>query len=78
MSRLYFEILTENQKIILESLRAFSKYGILGGGTGLAIQINHRKSYDFDIFCPTLLSKNLIFKIKEHFGKTFFKSALLF
>ncbi|MEW6067171.1 MAG: nucleotidyl transferase AbiEii/AbiGii toxin family protein [Nitrospirota bacterium] len=69
MSRLYFEILSEEQKKTLISLKIFSKHGFLGGGTALAIQLTHRRSYDFDIFCPTSISRGFFLKVKEHFKK---------
>ena len=62
MSRLYFDILTREQEKTLESLKAFSKYGSLAGGTALAVQLNHRRSYDFDIFFPEPISKRFILK----------------
>lgn len=69
MLRHYFEILSEGQKKALESLKNFSKYGILSGGTALALQLNHRKSYDLDIFTPKPISKRFLYQIKEHFKK---------
>jgi len=69
MSKLYFEILTDNQKKALLSLKNFSKYGILAGGTALALQFFHRKSYDLDIFVPKQISKKFLYKIKQHFRK---------
>ncbi len=69
ISKFHFEILTEDQKKVIENLRKFSKYGALGGGTALALQLYHRKSFDFDIFTPKPLSKKFLYKIKEHFKK---------
>jgi len=69
MSKLYFEILTDNQKKALLSLKNFSKYGILAKGTALALQFFHRKSYDLDIFVPKQISKKFLYKIKQHFRK---------
>lgn len=69
MLKLYFEILFKNQKKALEILKNFSKYGILTGGTALALQLNHRKSYDLDIFVPKLISKKFLYKIKQYFKK---------
>ena len=37
------------------------------GGTALALQINHRHSYDFDIFCYKPISNYLLRKIKKDF-----------
>lgn len=69
MSRQHFEILSEDQKKTLETLKKFSKYGTLSGGTALALQLNHRKSYDLDIFTPKPISKRFLYQIKEHFKK---------
>lgn len=69
MSSLYFDILTEDQKKTLESLKSFSKYGFLAGGTALALQLAHRRSYDFDIFCPKPVPKEFLLMVKKHFKK---------
>ena len=69
MSRLYIDILTGEQKKTLESLKPFSRYGILAGGTGLALQLAHRKSCDLDVFCPGPISKTFLLKLKKHFKK---------
>lgn len=40
----------------------------LAGGTGLALQLSHRKSVDFDFFSPSVFSPvKLIEKMKNHF-----------
>ena len=69
MSKLYFEALSNNQKQIFPRLKEFSKIGSLGGGTGLALQLGHRRSYDFDIFSQKPLPEFLAFEIKKVFGK---------
>ena len=69
MSKLFFDILTHEQKETFESLKTFSKYGSLGGGTALALQLGHRKSFDFDILCPKPVSKGFLLKIKDRFKK---------
>lgn len=69
MSSLYFDILTEDQKKTLESLKSFSKYGFLAGGTALALQLAHRRSYDFDIFCTKPVPKGFLLMVKKHFKK---------
>jgi hypothetical protein len=43
------EILSEKQKSILPMLAKFPEF-YLAGGTGLALQLGHRKSVDFDLF----------------------------
>lgn len=67
MSKLHFELLSDNQKKCLEILKNFSKYGVLGGGTALMLQLVFRKSFDFDIFTPKPISKQFLYRVKEHF-----------
>ncbi|MFA5433020.1 MAG: nucleotidyl transferase AbiEii/AbiGii toxin family protein [Candidatus Paceibacterota bacterium] len=43
------EILNNNQKELLPFLTKFSDFGLVGG-TGIALQIGHRGSIDFDLF----------------------------
>ncbi len=69
MSKLYFELLNKNQIKTLEILEKFSKYGILGGGTALMLQLSYRYSYDFDIFLPKLISRKFLYKLKQYFKK---------
>lgn len=69
MSSLYLDILTKDQKKTLETLKTFSKYGFLAGGTALALQLAHRRSYDFDMFCPKPIPKGFLFMVKKHFKK---------
>jgi len=33
----------------------------------LALQLGHRRSYDFDVLCPEPIPKRFIFRIKEYF-----------
>lgn len=42
-------ILSNNQLEVWEDLKKFPEF-MLGGGTGLSLQIGHRKSIDFDLF----------------------------
>ena len=69
MSKLHFNLLNNNQRKVLEILKNFSDYGILGGGTALMLQLPYRKSFDFDIFMPKLVSKQFLYKIKQFFEK---------
>ena len=68
MSKVYFEALTEAEKKEFPKLAKFRKLGILVGGTGLALQIGHRRSYDFDIFSPKPLLKTLPQRARDVFG----------
>lgn len=69
MSELYLEILDHERKKAWGKLSVFSKYGILAGGTALAFQLGHRKSFDFDIFLPKPISRQFYKKVLNVFGK---------
>lgn len=69
MSKLYFEVFTEGEKKEFPKFKKFVKFGVLAGGTALALQIQHRRSYDFDVFFNQPLSKTLNQKAKNVFGK---------
>ena len=51
------EILTEKQSELLPYLKLFKRKFYLVGGTAIALQIGHRRSIDFDLFCLTRLDK---------------------
>ncbi|MCX6762075.1 MAG: hypothetical protein NTY33_04550 [Candidatus Moranbacteria bacterium] len=65
MEKLHLEIFDTNRKAIFEKLAAFRSVGYLAGGTALALQIGHRLSYDFDIFCVKEISLNFPARIKK-------------
>jgi hypothetical protein len=67
MSKIYTDIFDQNRMKIWEQLRVFSDLGKLGGGTALALQINHRVSYDFDIFTENPVEKALLRKVTAEF-----------
>ncbi len=70
MSPLYInEILTPTQKFVFERLAIFKKIGVLAGGTALAFQLRHRKSFDFDIFTKKEISPDLFWEIRKIFGR---------
>jgi hypothetical protein len=49
--QLHWDILDEKRKSILPLLKRVSEQGFyLAGGTGLALQLGHRDSIDFDFF----------------------------
>ncbi|MBU2595310.1 nucleotidyl transferase AbiEii/AbiGii toxin family protein [Patescibacteria group bacterium] len=64
---LHLEILGQERKEIFEKLKAFKDSGCLAGGTALALQLGHRVSVDFDIFCERPIKKNLILEAKKIF-----------
>ena len=56
MIDLYLDILDSERKEILPILSEFKGDFYLAGGTGLALQIGHRDSIDFDFFCKQSFS----------------------
>lgn len=63
---MFLEALNNDGKRILTRLKSFSDF-YLAGGTGLALQIGHRVSVDFDLFSEGEISKNLLVKVKKVF-----------
>lgn len=69
MLKLFFEVLDRKQKDIFLNLGNTGISGTLSGGTAIALQLKHRKSFDFDVFLTNPLKKNLILKINKIFPK---------
>lgn len=65
MEKLHLDILDQERKIVFQKLSAFSSIGYLSGGTALALQLGHRVSYDFDVFCGKEISATLPAKISK-------------
>lgn len=65
ISRLHLELLDDARRELLSKLMPFTNGFVLGGGTGLALQIVHRKSFDFDFFSTKEIPKNLLEKIAK-------------
>lgn len=59
------DVLDKERRELLDKFCLYAKDYILGGGTALALQLNHRKSYDFDFFTSSQISKNLLEKISN-------------
>lgn len=68
MSKIHFEILDSERLEVFNLLASFNKYGILGGGTAIALQIKHRRSYDFDIFLTESVSNKVRDGVRSIFG----------
>ena len=62
-------ILTEEMKNIYPILAGFKDDFYLAGGTGLALQVGHRTSVDFDLFSDKPIKKTLIKKVEDLFSK---------
>ena len=70
MSPVYInDVLTPSQKVTLEKLTLLKKVGILAGGTALALQFRHRRSFDFDIFTSSDIPQDFAWQIRNIFGK---------
>jgi predicted nucleotidyltransferase component of viral defense system len=57
-----YSVLDEKRKSLLPLFKIFKKDFYLAGGTGLALQLGHRKSYDFDFFSEERFNENKLFK----------------
>lgn len=66
---MFYNILNKKRIDILPFLKAFKKDFYLAGGTGLALQLGHRDSIDFDFFSfKEIDTKELFSKIKDIFN----------
>ncbi|HOX29555.1 MAG TPA: nucleotidyl transferase AbiEii/AbiGii toxin family protein [Candidatus Paceibacterota bacterium] len=59
---MHYEILDEKRSAILPLLNVFKDQFYLAGGTGLALQIGHRDSVDFDFFSQTEINTSAVFE----------------
>lgn len=65
ISKIHEEVLDSKRKVLLKNLIPHTRGYILGGGTALALQLAHRKSFDFDFFCSDPIPKNFLEKLSE-------------
>lgn len=72
MSKIYLEIFDREKKKVFQQLSHFQKDGYLAGGTALALQIGHRKSFDFDIFVDKAITNMFKLKVSQVFGRVDF------
>jgi len=63
---MYLEVLKSKQKEVFNKLVKFPDFYLVGG-TGLALQLGHRISNDFDMFANKSLDKKVIAKIQRVF-----------
>ena len=74
MDKLKLFVLSENRKKIIPSFVTWKNEFYLAGGTGLALQIGHRDSVDFDFFTNNSFDPNkLIKKLTKIFDRNSFK-----
>jgi hypothetical protein len=57
-----YSVLDQKRKKLLPLFQIFKKDFYLAGGTDLALQLGHRKSYDFDFFSEERFNENKLFK----------------
>jgi hypothetical protein len=67
ISKLHLDILDTPRQDVFTLLRDIPKDFVLGGGTAIALQLNHRKSYDFDFFSEQPISQKLLLKMRDIF-----------
>lgn len=60
------EILDKEREALFKKLLPYTTGFVLGGGTALALQIAHRKSFDFDFFSSERIKKNLAEKLSQN------------
>lgn len=63
---MHLEAITSKAKEIFPEFKNFPGF-YLAGGTGLALQLRHRISIDFDFFQKEYISKTLLSKVKRVF-----------
>jgi len=67
---MFYNILDQKRLDLLPFFKNFKKDFYLGGGTGLALQIGHRDSIDFDFFKEGEIETQKLFNdLEEFFGK---------
>lgn len=72
MKKLFYNILDNEQAVILPELREFKNNFYLAGGTALSLWLGHRKSIDFDFFTQKSFSvEKLLEKLKNIFGDSY-------
>ena len=64
---MHLEILDKKRRDLIEKISFVNKFGFyLAGGTGLALQLGHRTSVDFDFYTPESFNPE---KVIENFKK---------
>ncbi len=63
--KLHPGLLDKKRLEVLQKLTPFTLDFVLGGGTALTLQLAHRKSFDFDFFSPSPISKKLLEKLSR-------------
>jgi len=64
ISKIHRELLDSHRQELLNDLSGLDGF-VLGGGTGLALQIAHRKSFDLDFFTQKEIPNKLLEQVKK-------------
>lgn len=64
---MFIDFFDKKRLEVWNRLNEFKDSGVLGGGTALAMQLNHRVSYDFDIFTKSEISERMLLKLSKIF-----------
>lgn len=62
---LYFNLLNYKHKKVFDSFKLLKIDAVLSGGTALSLQLNHRKSYDFDLFISKPIHKSYLVNVQR-------------
>ncbi len=65
ISNIHLDLLDNKRQELLQQLSPFLKDFVLGGGTALALQLAHRKSFDFDFFSLSEIPRQLLEKLSQ-------------
>lgn len=65
ISKIHLDILDNKRTELLQTITPHIKSFVLGGGTALALQLAHRKSFDFDFFSTSQIPKRLLEKLSR-------------
>lgn len=63
ISNIRLELLDKDGQKVLQKLIPITANFVLGGGTALALQLAHRRSFDFDFFSSSQIPKQLLEKL---------------
>lgn len=64
---MFTEFLDKQRLEVWNKLGELKESGVLAGGTALAMQLNHRISYDFDVFRDKEIEERFLIKVKKTF-----------
>lgn len=72
----HLEVLDERRREVFAQLRQLPRAGVLGGGTAIALQLKHRRSYDFDVFYSHDIPRRWLPRLRRIFGNDLVRPIL--